>query len=109
MDYSKAFDFIDRTYLLQKVLNSNIDGKVFNVIRNMYANAKSHISINNTLSEGFPCEVGVRQGENLSPLLFAIYLNDFKTFLSEKYEGLTKVTSSISEELNIYFKIFCLL
>ena len=109
VDYSKAFDFIDRTYLWQKVLNSNIDGKVFNVIRNMYANAKSHISLNNTLSEAFPCEVGVRQGENLSPLLFAIYLNDFKTFLSEKYEGLTQVTSSILEELNIYFKIFCLL
>ena len=35
VDYSKAFDFIDRTYLWQKVLNSNIDGKVFNVIRNI--------------------------------------------------------------------------
>ena len=109
VDYSKAFDFIDRTYLWQKVLNSNIDGKVFNIIRNMYANAKSHISLNNTLSEAFPCEVGVRQGENLSPLLFAIYLNDFKNFLREKYEGLTKVSTSVLEELNFYFKIFCLL
>ena len=75
----------------------------------MYENAKSHVSINNKLSESFPCQVGVRQGENLSPLLFAIYLNDFKTFLSEKYEGLTEVSTSIEEELNVYFKIFCLL
>ena len=109
VDYSKAFDFIDRTYLWQKVLDSNIDGKIFNIIRNMYANAKSHVSLNNELSEAFPCQVGVRQGENLSPLLFAIFLNDFKTFLSDKYEGLTKVSTSILGELNIYFKIFCLL
>ena len=109
VDYSKAFDFIDRTYLWQKLLNSNINGKVFNVIKSMYENAKSHISINNNLSEAFPCQVGVRQGENLSPLLFAIYLNDFESFLNERYDGLTKISSSILNELNIYFKIFCLL
>ena len=75
----------------------------------MYKNAKSHVSVNNILSDSFPCQVGVRQGENLSPLLFAIYLNDFKTFLSEKYIGLTRISESISNELNLYLKIFCLL
>ena len=109
VDYSKAFDFIDRAYLWQKLLNSNINGKVFNVIKNMYQNAKSQVSFRNTLSDPFPCQVGVRQGENLSPLLFAIYLNDFNAFLSERYNGLSKVTDSISNELQIYLKIFCLL
>ena len=69
VDYSKAFDFIDRTYLWQKLLESNINGKILKVIRNMYDNAKSHVSDNNNLSDPFPCQVGVRQGENLSPLL----------------------------------------
>ena len=32
-------------------------------------------------SDYFPCNVGVRQGENLSPLLFSIYLNDLKDFI----------------------------
>ena len=54
----------------------------------MYDNAKSHVSANNNLSEPFPCQVGVRQGENLSPLLFAMFLNDFKSFLKDKYKGL---------------------
>ena len=109
VDYSKAFDFVNRAYLWQKLINSNINGKVLNAIRNMYKNAKSHISVKNVLSESFPCQVGVRQGENLSPLLFAIFLNDFKSFLSENYNGLTKVSDSILNELNIYLKIFCLL
>ena len=109
VDYSKAFDFIDRTYMWQKLLTSNINGKVFNVIKNIYENAKSQVSFKNTLTSQFPCQVGVRQGENLSPLLFAIYLNDFDTFLSEKYDGLTKVSESITNELQIYLRIFCLL
>ena len=46
------------------------------------------ISVKNVLSDAFPCQGGVRQGENLSPLPFAIYSSDFKTFLSEKYNGL---------------------
>jgi hypothetical protein len=45
----------------------------------------------------------------MSPLLFAMFLNDFKSFLKEKYNGLKKLSSSILKELNIYFKIFCLL
>ena len=45
----------------------------------------------------------------MSPLLFAIYLNDFNTFLSEKYNGLSKVSNSIANELQTYLKIFCLL
>ena len=109
VDYSKAFDFVNRTYLWQKLLFANINGKILNVIKNMYKNAKSQVSVNNTLSESFPCQIGVRQGENLSPLLFALFLNDFKIFLSEKYNGLTKITASIAEQLNVYLKIFCLL
>ena len=37
----------------------------------------------NNLSEIFPCQVGVRRDENLSPLLFAMYLNYYHS--SVKY------------------------
>ena len=109
VDYSKAFDFIDRTYLWQKLLNSNVNGKVLTVIKNMYHDAKSFVSVKNELSDSFPCQVGVRQGENLSPLLFALYINDLKNFLSEKYNGLNTISSSLVNELNVYLKLFCLL
>ena len=51
------------------------------VIIKMYNGIKSLIEKDRNLSDTFPCNIGVRQGENLSPLLFAIYLNDLETSL----------------------------
>ena len=44
--------------------------------------------MNGKLSDSFPYQTGVRQGDNLSPLLFSIYLHDLKYFLQDKYKGL---------------------
>jgi len=49
---------------------------LFRIVRNMFANAKSCVQLNNNNSTFFSCKSGVRQGENLSPLLFSLYLND---------------------------------
>ena len=70
--------------------------------------------MNNCMSDYFPCNIGVRQGENLSPLLFAIYLNDFKNAIGRKFNGLTLIRDNINNDLstedaNIYFNLFCLL
>ncbi len=43
----------------------------FNVIRNMYNNIKACVMLKQETSDTFVCNVRVRQGENLSPLLFA--------------------------------------
>jgi hypothetical protein len=55
--------------------------KVITVIYNIYMEAKSCVRSNNVISDVFSCNVGVRQGENLSPLLFAIFLNDLESSL----------------------------
>jgi hypothetical protein len=48
---------------------------MYNVIINMYDSIKSCISYNNCISEYFDCANGVKQGENLSPFLFSLFLN----------------------------------
>ena len=47
------------------------------VIRNFYLNIKSCVSQNNEISPFFGSFCEVRQGENLSPLLFSLFLNEF--------------------------------
>ena len=74
IDYKKAFDFIERSSLWHQVLSHNINGKLFNVIHTMYSLAKA--CIKNTRGNLFTSEVGLRQDDNISPLLFSIYLND---------------------------------
>ena len=50
----------------------------------MYKSIKSCVMANGMQSEFFESHVGLRQGEHLSPLLFALFLNDMETFVTEQ-------------------------
>ena len=106
----KAFDTVWRDGLWYKMLLNNINGKIYNIIHNMYDNIKSCIVYNNAVSDYFACDNGVRQGENLSPFLFSLFLNDLETFLQEKnIIGLESLTEDLENQLDIYLKLFILL
>jgi len=54
VDLKKAFDKVWRAGLWQKLLKSEIKGKCFNVIFNMYQNIKSCVKYHNQTSDFFP-------------------------------------------------------
>ena len=99
IDYRKAFDSIDR-FLWQKLLSYNINGKVFNIIRGIYSKAKSCIRKDNMISDYCMCNIGVRQGDNLSPVLFAPFINDFTEYVSTAYGGLNIAQSCYPSLIN---------
>ena len=66
-----------------------VKGKCFKIIYNMYNDIKSCVQYNGSQSEFFPCLTGVRQGENLSPFLFSIFLNDLEDFFQTVRWGTT--------------------
>lgn len=114
VDYKKAFDLVNRTSLWSKLLASNINGKILTAIINLYENAKSCVRSNGQLSTPFNCNIGVRQGDNLSPLLFAIYLNDLEFFLNQHYKGLDYTAHLINDNLSdddveMFLRMFVLL
>ena len=80
IDFKQAFDNVWRNGLWSKLINNEINGKCLILIQNMYNSIKSRVSTNEVMSAFFPCCKGVRQGENLSPLLFSLYLNDLEHF-----------------------------
>ena len=89
IDYKKAFDSAQRGLLWGKLLNSGVNGKVLRVMRDMYAKAKSCVKTRHGLSQFSVSNIGLRQGENLSPVLFSLFLNDLKGFLtSNNVQGL---------------------
>ena len=110
IDFEKAFDKVWREGLWHKLLANNIGGKVYNIIYNIYQGIKSRISFEGNFSEFFPCNNGLRQGENLSPFLFSLYLNDIENFfIQNNVRELTTITEDIAEQLGIYIKLFILL
>ena len=84
IDFSKAFDSVWRVGLWKKLLANNINGQFFRIIFNIYRGIKSCVSCNEDQTSFFSSFRGVRQGVNVSPLLFALFLNDLETFLSDK-------------------------
>ena len=91
-----------------------INGDLMRVVHNLYQNAKACIKKSNVVSNSFQVNVGVRQGENLSPLLFAIFLNDFELFISKCYDGLSAVSEEAKrflsdEDREVFLRLFSLL
>ena len=92
IDYKKAFDSVDRNLLLFKLSNIGITGHMYSAISSLYSNPKSRVILQDYSTEYFDCPVGVKQGDCLSPTLFAIYIND----LAKEIKN-----SGVGVELNI--------
>ena len=74
----------------------------------MYNNIKSCVSVNNTISSFFTINCGVRQGDNLSPILFSMFLNDLEDFMDT--ERLNGISIDVESDQFVFFiKIFVLL
>lgn len=108
IDFSKAFDSVWRVGLWMKLLSNGINGKVFRLIYNLYFNIKSCVNFSGEQSQFFHSYSGVRQGENLSPVLFAIFLNDLEDYLVQNNcNGIT--LDSDNPDILLYLKLFVLL
>ena len=96
IDLQKCFDFVDRDMMLYKLLLHNIDGKVYNSIKNIYQSSESCVRVNNKLTNWFRCKTGVKQGDNLSPTLFSIFINDLVQDINNLNLGIELVDRKLS-------------
>lgn len=108
IDFRKAFDSVWRSGLWQKLLQSGIDGKLLRIINNMYKGIKSCVSLNGQKTSFFSIYSGLRQGENLSPILFSLFINDMEDYLSQNQcEGVDIEYSD--EDVFVFVKLLILL
>lgn len=81
VDFTKAFDFVVRDILWYKL---GVRDKMLDIIRSMYTKVISQVKHDSIISGAFLSNIGVRQGECLSPSLFSIYLNDLEEKINLK-------------------------
>lgn len=76
VDFQKAFDTVIHTGIKIKLLQIGTGTLFYNIIKRMYEISESCIRIQNNVTDSFPIQLGVKQGDNLSPNLFKIFIND---------------------------------
>ena len=96
MDYSAAFDLVDRDLLLFALLNAGVDRHMIKVIREMYKNTSGAVRVNNSITQWFMTRAGVRQGQKDSPTAFAVFINSLAVELKQLNIGITIGHSKVS-------------
>ena len=81
VDFKSAFDLINRSALLFKLINQGCVGKFLSVIQSMFRNATSRVKWGGHHGEIFENMYGVLQGGVLSPNLFKLFLEDIPDYL----------------------------
>ena len=84
VDFTKAFDYVDRIALYHKLIKRGVRGKLLNIIYDMYKKAKCRVKWKNEIGEAIGSEFGVLQGGMLSPKLFTEFLYDLKNYLESE-------------------------
>ena len=76
VDFSRAFDSVYHTILWNKLSTSGVGGNMFNTIQCLYSKLKTAVRLSlGILTDWFAVDTGVRQGDNLAPTLFAIFID----------------------------------
>ena len=87
VDFRKAFDVVNRELLYHRLAKYGITGTVLNIIKHMYTSTVNLIRLNGEYSERFESKKGILQGNNLSPTLFSVYINDLIAEMKSKKLG----------------------
>ena len=86
IDAEKAFDKIQRPFMIKSLQKAGIEGTYLNIIKAIYDKPTANIILNGEKLKAFPLKSGTRQGCPFSPLLFNIVLEVLATAVGEEKE-----------------------
>ncbi len=100
IDYSKAFDLIDHTILIQKIRRLGVDDLVVRWINDYLSGREQRVKLGHQLSSWLKLNGAVPQGSCLGPLCFIIYVSDMdidENTIVHKYIDDITVTECLSD------------
>ena len=85
IEFSKAFDLINRTILFYKLIKNGWKGKVIDTFRSLYHKTHFRVKRNGKLSPPLLSNIGVNQGGITSGLMFRKYMSDLSDYLFKEF------------------------
>jgi hypothetical protein len=85
VDFTKAFDYVNRFALYYKLIQRGVNGKMLRLICDMYNKAKCRVKWKGQVGGEIESEFGVLQGGMTSPKLFTEFLYDLKLYLDGRH------------------------
>ena len=85
IDFSKAFDKINRSILFYKLIRNGWKVKVIDTFRSLYTKTHFKVKRNGILSPPILSNIGVNQGGITSGLMFRKYMSDLSEYLSKQF------------------------
>ena len=79
MDFSKAFDTVDHSILLDKLYHYGVRGCAYHWFQSYLSNRSQRVTYDGVKSSLGFIKCGVPQGSILGPLLFLLYINDLSS------------------------------
>lgn len=93
-DFVKAYDTIDRSFLLASMRRLGVDGRFLSIVRLLLSNTLSCARVNGCLSSFHRFHSGVRQGCPLAPLLYLFIGQALQRFLRDHGVGISVTADS---------------
>ena len=96
VDFRRAFDTVWHDGLFYKLRRMGVSDKYYQTIKTMYASTNLSVKVGNYCTDTFSSFTGVRQGDNLSPTLFNIFINDIPSYFDSSCDAVCLTKNHIN-------------
>ena len=89
IDFSKAYDRINRQLLSYKLSRLGISDQFIHVLKSLYSKVQCTAKVNSFVTDWFNVSVGLKQGGISSPVLSNAFMDDLVQMIREQKKGVT--------------------